>query len=540
MTRKSTYLFITFLLAAWTALLLKETISLHFLLGLTSSEQSSIKKIREVIDLTQKFYVDEVDWEKVSVEGIEGMLHSLDPHSYYFTHEQGMVNDEDYDGRYFGIGIQYDVIEGYINVISIIPGSPSEKVGIFAGDIIAEIEGESTFGISRSEVPKRLKGPKGSTVSIGVTRPGYDEILHFEILRDEIPIFTVNTSFMVNDSTGYIWFNRFSRNSASELENAIILLEKAGMKQLVLDLRGNGGGFIDICVQIVGKFISGRKKVVYTKGRLPEFDEEYFSDDYGKSIDRNYPLVILINGSSASASEILAGSLQDYDRALIAGTKSFGKGLVQREYKLNDDSRLRLTISKYYTPSGRLIQKPYSKNMIADYLEDSQEDSVASIDSLLALKPFYTFSGREVFAGGGITPDTVIEYTSFSKSPKLTQKLLEKRLFFELATQFSLQNGYVKKNKELFFKVFKVPEQWMNKFKSAAEEYGIDMLGDDWENDVDYIQNRLKAEIARNFWSQKEYWRVILEHDNQYDAALTLFGKAKEIQNNLVNRSIQN
>lgn len=531
MNRKKTYLFITLLLAIWTAFLFKETITLHFLSGFSESDQVEISKIREVIDITQAYYVDDVDWKEVSANGIQAMLQSLDPHSNYFSPEEGKEFDEDYEGKYFGIGIQYDIIDGYINVVSIIPGSPSEKVGILAGDVITEIEGESAIGLNNSDVPQKLKGPKGSNVKVGITRHGFEEILYFDITRDEIPIFTINTSFLLDDSTGYVWLYRFSRSSPDELENALILLEKKGMKQLIFDLRGNGGGFIDVCVQIVGKFFSKRKKVVYTKGRLPEFGEEYYSDDYGKSIDRNYPLVVLINGSSASASEIFAGALQDYDRALIAGTQSFGKGLVQREYKLRDDSRLRLTISKYFTPSGRLIQRPYKNRKIEDYLEHRHPDSLTNIDSSLAFKPFYTSSGREVFAGGGITPDTVIEYTSLSKSPKLTQKLLEKRLIFEEANNFCLQNSNINKSKERFFNNFKIKDDLFNKLKASAKKNNIIASNEDWEIDQEYIKNRLKADIARNFWSQKEYWRVILENDNQFKSALKLFPYARSLQN---------
>ncbi len=530
MTKKKTYFFITIILIVWTAFLFKETITLNYLMGFTDAEKVEIEKLREVINLTQNYYVDDVNWEKVTATGIQSMLHTLDPHSNYFTVAEGLTNDEGFEGKYQGIGIQYDVIDGYINVISTIPGSPSEKAGINAGDIISEIEGESAYGLNSSEVPKKLKGPKGSEVNVGVIRSGYDELLHFSIVRDEIPLFTVNTSFMVDDSTGYIWFNRFSRTTPDELENAIILLEKAGMKQLILDVRGNGGGFIDECVKIVGKFLAGRKKVVYTVARLPEFNEEYFSDDFGKSIDRKYPLVILINGASASASEILAGSLQDYDRAYIVGTKSFGKGLVQREYFLNDGSRLRLTISKYYTPSGRLIQKAYENRKIDDYLANTNTDSIINIDSVLALKPFYTAAGRQVFAGGGITPDSVIEFTSVSTSPRLTQKLFEKRLFFEVAAKFSLLNKKIKKNKQSFFNSFSISEFWFNKLRTTAEEENIIFAEHEWKKDREFIENRLKAEIARNLWSQKEYWRVILEYDNQFASALNLFPEARALK----------
>jgi len=539
MGKKSRFI-IPLLLTIWSLFLFNETINLYFFSELSPDEISNINKMQEVINLTQRFYVEDVDWKKSSTKAIEGLLHSLDPHSVYFTINEAENNDETFDGKYQGIGIQYDVIDSYINVISVIPGSPSEDVGILSGDIIIEIEGESAFGITNSEVPRKLKGPKGTKVKVGISRAGFDETLNFEITRDEIPIFTINTSFMPNDSTGYIWINRFAHTTADELENAMILMEKQGMKQLILDLRGNGGGFLKQSVQVAGKFLSGNKKIVYTKGRLPEFKEEHFSDDYGKSINRDYPLVVLVNGSSASASEIVAGALQDYDRALIVGTKSFGKGLVQNEFVLNDGSRLRLTISKYYTPSGRLIQKPYeNKNIIDYYSGNESQDSLLNADSL-NLEKYFTVSGREVFAGGGITPDTTIEFTAYSKSPKLTQKIYEKRIFYEVASMFATENKEMKENKETFLNTFKVNDKWFKKLIQTAIENDINFENETWQEDREFIENRFKAEIARNYWSQNEFWRVVLQHDNQFEKALKLFPETLKLTNYLQEKSDQN
>jgi len=540
--KSKTPIIFTVILIIWTAFLFKETINFYFLSDLSDKEKLSIKKMQEVINITQQYYVEDVDWETISSQAIEGMLHALDPHSVYFTTEEGMDNDESFDGKYQGIGIQYDVIDGYINVISVIPGSPSEKVGIYAGDIIVEIDGASAYGITNSEVPRKLKGPKETVVEVGIQRAGFDEILDFEIVRDEIPIFTVNTSFMANDSTGYIWINRFASTTADELENALITLEKQGMRQLVLDLRGNGGGFLKQSVRVVGKFISDHKRVVYTKGRLPEFEEAHYTDQYGKSIERNYPLVVLINHASASASEIVAGALQDYDRAIIAGTRSFGKGLVQHEFVLYDGSRLRLTISKYYTPSGRLIQKPYQDKSFDEYYayENMNFDSLSYADSVDSASVYHTSLGREVYAGGGILPDTVIKYNSFSKSPKLTQKLFGKRLFYEVAALFAAKNKRLKENFDYFANNYTLSEKWLKTLREKAEEKSIDFPDEVWENDRDFINGRLKAEIARNFWSQKEFWQIILQNDNQFNEALNLFPLARKIQNPVISDASKN
>lgn len=540
--KKRNYIIFTIILIVWTAFLFRATINIYFLSGFSSDERRNIIKLQEVVDITQHYYVDDVDWDKASAKAIEGMLQSLDPHSVYFTVDEAKNNDESFDAKYQGIGIQYDVIDGYINVISVIPGSPSEKVGISAGDIIVEINGESAYGITNSEVPRKLKGPKDTMVEVGVNRAGFEEILKFEIVRDEIPIFTINTSFMANDSTGYVWINRFASTTADELENALINLEKKGMKQLVLDLRANGGGFLKQSVRVVGKFISGHKKVVYTRGRLAKFAEEHFTDDYGKSIERNYPLILLINHSSASASEIVAGALQDYDRAFIVGTRSFGKGLVQNEFVLNDGSRLRLTVSKYYTPSGRLIQKPYHNITISQYygFDDFAEDSLTYADSIETDSVYYTSHGRKVYAGGGILPDSVVNYESYSQSPKLTQKLFGKRIFYEVAAKFAAENKDLKDNFDYFAHSVNITKEWLKILKQQARKNGIDYPDDAWDKDKTFISNRLKAEIARNFWSQKEFWQIILQNDNQFDEALDLFPLATQIQNKLTGNSPKN
>ncbi|MCB0281188.1 MAG: S41 family peptidase [Calditrichae bacterium] len=502
--------------------------------NLNSEERENIQKLREVISLTKNYYVDKVDWNEATEQAINGMLHSLDPHSVYFNPEEAELNDESFDGKYQGIGIQYDVIEGYINVISVIPDSPSEKAGVYAGDVIVSIDGESAFGIRNAEVPKKLKGLKGTKVNIGIKRSGVDEELKFDIVRDEVPIFTINTSFMANDSTGYIWLNKFMSITADKLESELIRMEKLGMKQLIIDLRNNGGGFLAQAVRVVGKFISGHQKVVYTKGRIKEFSNEQYTDDYGKSIDRDYPLILLINQSSASASEIVAGALQDYDRALIVGERSFGKGLVQNEFSLNDDSRLRLTISKYYTPSGRLIQRPYKNKSLTEYydLDNFDLDSLNREPEYDSTQVYYTKNGRKVYGGGGIKPDVEIPYEDYSKSPQLTRKLFEKRLFFEVASEFSSEHKYFKDHFDDFL-TYKIKEKWFTRLKNAAIEKNIDFHNDLWEQDRAYIENRLKAEIARNIWSQNEFYRIMLQYDNQFDSALGLFDEARKIQQSI-------
>lgn len=533
MNRKNFHYLWVFVLVIWTAFLFRTTLSRYILTDFSPDDIYTLKKIDEALFISKNYYVDDVEWETMVSHAIEGVLDNLDPHSIYFTPKQAQESDESFDARYKGIGIQYDVIDGYINVIGVISGSPSEKVGLLAGDIITEIDGESAVNLDVEEVPKKIKGKVDTSVKLTIKRTGHEKSLTFNVQRAEIPIYTVNTFFMANDTTGYVWINRFAQSTAKELENALINLEKLGMKQLVLDLRGNGGGLMDEAVKVVGKFIEGHHKVVYTKGRIEEFEETYYTDDYGKFIKRDFPLVILINGQSASASEIVAGAIQDYDRGLIVGKQSFGKGLVQREFSLNDDSRLRLTISKYYTPSGRLIQKPYKDKTIEEYysFSDTTNHSM-DVDSLSKEKVYFTTGGRRVFGGGGIKPDIEIDYKSIVNTSELSYELLAKRVFYEAAAWYVPQNNKLKQNYTKFINTFKVSKGLLERLKLIARQKEIQFSDRKWEKDSVYLRNRLKAEIARNVWGQKEFWQVILQKDNQYQEALEAFAFSKKILEN--------
>ena len=494
----------------------------------TRAQRESISRLNNVLKLVNNYYVDSLDWNAVSTGAIEGLLQKLDPHSVYIDPETVKHNDENFSGHYYGIGIQFDILDGYINVITVIPGSPSEKAGLLAGDKIIKIDGSSAHNISMSEVPKKLKGPKDTRVIVTIKR-GKAKPFDVPIIRGEIPIVTINTYFKADAQTGYVWLNRFASTTAEELEKALDDLEAQGMKQLILDLRGNGGGFLSQAVQVVAKFIKGHRKVVFTKGKLSRFDETYYTDDYGMTRARTYPLIVLIDHSSASASEIVAGALQDYDRALIAGETSFGKGLVQNEFELDDGSRLRLTVSKYYTPSGRLIQRPYKGKNIEDYYMESYSDSVkSSKDSLQTRPQFKTSAGRIVYGGGGITPDVKIKYKSLAKHTKLVTELLQKRIFYETAAEFVNSYPQWKQSFTNFHKNFKVGNRLLTQLKVQAKQAGIRVNEKAFRADEAYLKNRLKAEIARNIWGNFYYYQIGMDVDNQYLKALTLFPKWKE------------
>lgn len=498
------------------------------------SKDESIEKLSRVFNYIDNLYVEEIDWDKTIQGAIEGALETLDPHSVYIDLEDAQTNAESFEGKYQGIGIQFDVIEGYITVISVIPGSPAEEVGLMAGDKISRINGESAINLTTSQVPHKLKGPEGSKVEVTVLRSGMDEPFDITIVRDEIPIFTINTYFKTDDKTGYVWINRFASTTADELEKALQDLERQGIEQLILDLRMNGGGYLRQAVEVAGKFLEGHKKVVYTKGRLKRFDEAFYSDDYGTSQPRDYPMIVLIDGGTASASEIVAGAIQDYDRGLIVGTNSFGKGLVQNEFELNDHSRLRLTISRYYTPSGRLIQRPYKDKEREEYYHDAYADTIpaehVNRDSLLREhQVYYTSSGREVYGGGGITPDVNVKWESYSRSPRMTQAFLQKRIFFETAAKWAAEHPGWHDRFDEFFASFEVSNGLLQSLKNMARANDITFTREEFNRDLPYLKNRLKAEIARSIWGMEKFYRVILQHDNQFQEARRLFPRARQI-----------
>ena len=491
--------------------------------------ESQLKKLVNVARIAQLYYVEDVDWNAATEGAITGMLEKLDPHSVYIPPKKVEENKESFSGEYEGIGIQFDVLEGYITVISPIPGSPSDQLGLSAGDRIVKINGKSAIGITSEEVPKQLRGPKGTTVDVTILREGVEEPLEFTITRDVIPISTITAGFMADDSTGYVAVNRFAAITAKELEEELNKLETQNMKRLILDLRWNSGGYLHEAVKVAGKFIKGRKLIVYTKDRSQRVDEEYFSDQFGRGTQRDYPLIILINRGSASASEIVAGAIQDHDRGLIVGENSFGKGLVQKEFPLQDGSALRITTARYYTPSGRGIQRDYKGKNIEEYYEDIPDSSWTTEDSLKNRPLFHTDRGRPVYGGGGIQPDVYVPSTKFSKSPELTNKILQKRLFFEYANAYVNRHPEVKTSLRQFQDNFHVNAALFADFKKFCRDKKIDFSDADFDKDAEFIEVRLKAEMAQKLWDRNAYYFVILNNDIQFRKALKLFDEAKRI-----------
>ncbi|GMU96570.1 S41 family peptidase [Ignavibacterium album] len=502
--------------------------------------RESIRKFNDVLTFTEKYYIEEVDTQKLVEAALNGMFNQLDPHSVYISAREFTAVEESFRGDFEGIGIEFQIVNDTLTVVSPITGGPSEQLGILPGDRIIKIDGNPAIGITNDEVRQKLRGKAGTKVNVTIHRPGVSKLLEYTIVRDKIPIYSVDAHFMIDDKTAYVSISRFSETTFDELYNSLKDLDSKGMKQLLLDLRGNPGGYLNQAVQIADLFIDGKKKIVYTSGRRSEFNEEYYASEtypYEK-----IPIVVLINRGSASASEIVSGAIQDWDRGLIVGETSFGKGLVQRQFQLFDNSAIRLTISEYFTPSGRLIQRDYkNKKDKKDYYseisdrEESEGENIQHTAEKDSSKPTFTtlLKKRTVFGGGGITPDYIVKSETLTE---YTQNLLKENLFYSFILNYLDTNSKEIKNKygdnlSKFRKDFSISKELMDSFINYANTKKVEFIKSDFEKDKDYIAARLKAQIARNFWKNDGWYSVLLEGDSQFNKALKLFNESKELAN---------
>lgn len=495
------------------------------------SEQ--VRKYNEVLNITSRYYVDDVDSQKLTEEAIKGMLMDLDPHSVYITPDQLKRVNEDFQGSFEGIGVEFDIINDTITIVSPISGGPSEKLGIQAGDKIVKIDGQNAIKMTREDVPKKLRGQKGSKVNVTIKRAGTEQPLEFEITRDKIPLYSVDASFMYDNEVGYIKVSKFSATTYDEFVQAMNKLTGQGMKKLLVDLRGNPGGYLDQSFKMASLFIPKGKKIVYTKSRVPEFNEQYDSQG-GPYAD--IPLIVLVNGGSASASEIVSGAVQDWDRGLIVGENTFGKGLVQRQFDLSDGSAFRVTTARYYTPVGRLIQKPYDggtyKNQLLEELTEG-ENIFHSNDNADSSRPvFKTFGGRTVYGGGGITPDYVVRLDTLAL---YTVQMRRVNLIYEYVENWmktnrkKIETGYTSYND--FRDRFVVDEQMLNDLTELASQKNIPYVSEDFQRDVEYLQTAIKSQIARDIWGNEGSYAVFVHTDDQFKKAITLFDDAIKLAN---------
>lgn len=501
--------------------------------------RESIVKFNNALTFTEKYYVEEVDTQKLVEAAINGMLSELDPHSVYISAKDMKSVKESFRGDFEGIGIEFQIVDDTLIVVSPISGGPSEELGIQPGDRIVKINGEDAVGITNDIVRKKLRGKAGTKVNVSIYRHGNPDLINYEIIRDNIPLYSVDAHFMYNKNTGYVSISRFSETTYDEVKDALEDLRNKGMKQLIVDLRGNPGGYLNQAVDIADLFIDGKKKIVYTKGRTSEFDDEY--DAYKSSPYENIPLIILVDNGSASASEIVSGAVQDWDRGLIVGETTFGKGLVQRQFDLPDNSSIRLTISKYFTPSGRLIQRDYKhvknkEEYYSEALENNEQEgdnlyhSAEKKDSVDSL--YKTNSGRIVYGGGGITPDYFIKSEDLTE---FTSDLLKDNIFYQFILSYLDRNENALKLKyqslENFNNNFSFDNSDLDNFIKFAENKGTKFSEKDFNKDKNYIITRLKAQIARSFWKNDGWYYVLLSGDAQLLKASTLFDEAKDLAN---------
>ncbi|MCB2203927.1 S41 family peptidase [bacterium] len=491
-------------------------------------------KFKDVLNYTQKYYVDEVKVSDLVTHAVEGMLKSLDPHSVYISPKQLEKVQEDFKGSFEGIGIEFRIVNDTITVANVIYGGPSEKVGLLSGDKIIGIDGESAIKFKNEDVQKKLRGEKGTEVVVTVKRFGLADPIDFTISRDKIPLYSVNAGFLLDDGIGYMSINRFSATTYEEFLTGLRDLKKQGMKKLVLDLRGNPGGYLEQSFRLANEFLSRGQKIVYTKGRRSDFDENYVATGSGEFQD--LPLIVLLSNGSASASEIVAGAVQDHDRGLIVGETSFGKGLVQRQFDLSDGSAFRLTTARYYTPSGRMIQRPYDGSdedyyRNAYHREEVDGDNIEHTEEADSTRPvFHTDSGRPVYGGGGITPDYIVRYEDLSEYVARMRILV-----FEFGTHYmdkkgaTLREKYENADAAAFVKSFQVSDAMMKELIAFGKAKGVEFKQEEYDKDKDYLRAVVKAQIARTLYGNEGQFRSMLEVDPQYGKATSLFPEARKI-----------
>ncbi len=489
------------------------------------------RKLQLALYAISNLYVDSTSQTKLVEDAITGMLENLDPHSTYTNPEETKEMTEPLAGNFDGIGIQFNMLTDTVYVIQVVSGGPSEKVGLMAGDRIVEVNDTVIAGVKMStpEVMKRLRGPKGSEVHVKVKRGEEPQLLDFTITRGKVPVYSIDAVYMADKETGYIKLNRFAASSTKEFKEALSSLSKKGMTQLILDLQGNGGGYLNVPIELADEFLSRGKIIVYTEGNKQK-RQDALSTAAG-SFEKGR-LVILVDEASASASEILSGAIQDWDRGVIIGRRTFGKGLVQRPLPLPDGSMIRLTVARYYTPTGRCIQKPYEKGKGDEYAHDLisryNRGELMSADSIHfpdSLKAQTLAKGRTVYGGGGIMPDVFVPidttfYSDYHRT--LVSKGLVNRVAMNYLDKHREELNKKYKKILIYKEKFIVPESLMDELLAMAEEKKISFKKEEYNRSLPLIQLQIKALIARDLFDMTEYFYIINDANRTYQEALKL------------------
>ena len=496
-------------------------------------EDSPLRKLQIAEMAVTNLYVDSVNEDKLVEDGIRGMLEKLDPHSSYLTAKEVKAANEPLQGNFEGIGVQFNMAEDTLLVIQPVTNGPSEKVGIIAGDRIVKVNDTIIAGVKmpKEEIIKRLRGPKGTKVVLAIVRRGIQDTLTFNVVRDKIPIHTIDAAYMVRPKVGYIRIGSFGAATHDEFVESMNKLTKAGMESLILDLQENGGGYLQTAVKIAEEFLQAGDLIVYTDGRRTQ-RTEYKAK--GGGLFTKGKVIVLVDSYTASAAEIVSGAIQDHDRGIVVGRRTFGKGLVQRPIDLPDGSMIRLTIAHYYTPSGRCIQKPYEKGKQKDYAEDMlhrlksgelmSADSVHFADSL----KYYTLKEhRVVYGGGGIMPDEFVpldttKYTRFHRELAAKSLVINANLRYVDQNRKQLHRDY--KTFEDYCQRFEVPQSVIDGIMAEAEKQNIKPKDDEeLQRTLPYLRLQLKALIARDLWEMNEYFTIMGETNDILQRALQLF-----------------
>ncbi len=501
-------------------------------------------KIARTMALVDAFYVDSTDQEMLTEKAIKEILKNLDPHSAYFSVEEVKEMNEGLEGNFKGIGIQFNILYDSIIVIAPIPGGPSEKAGLRAGDRIITIEDEKVagVGITTTGVRKRLLGEKGSKVTVGIYRRGVKGITPYTIIRDRIPVNSLDASYIITEGVGYIKLNKFAATTQKEFSDAVKDLLNKNMLHLIIDLRGNTGGYLESAIRISDHLFAEKKMIVYLEGLKTPRQE---LDSRGNGDLASSRIVILVDEGSASASEILAGALQDYDRGLIVGRRTFGKGLVQNGFYMQDGSMVRLTIARYYTPTGRLIQRPYEDGLeeyIRDYYSRFSNGELISADSISfpdSLKYKTLVNGREVFGGGGIMPDIFVPldtawYSDYYRDLISTNAITEFTLDYVDHNRNSLIRKY--KSFDKFKSDFEFSDNEIKTFIEKAESMGAKFDNDQYLISKNQIFKILKGLVARDLWDMSEYYEIVNKDDTALLKAVDLISD-KSLYNALLKKT---
>lgn len=497
---------------------------------------SSYQKLQQLIEYIENDYVDSVDTESLIEESIENMLDKLDPHTVYIPPKDAELAQSQLRATYDGIGVEFNLLRDTLYVVNPLVGGPSQKAGILAGDKIVTVDGENIagIGITNRTVFDMLRGPRGTEVNVGVIRKGNEDLLSFDLKRGSIPQFSVDASYMVDQEIGYIKVNKFAETTYQEFKEALVNLKAKGMSKLILDLQNNSGGYMSAAIAMCNEFLDDGELIVSQQGQSAKYDSKHFADADG--IYKDGALMVLVNEGSASASEIVAGALQDNDRALVVGRRSFGKGLVQLPFDLKDGSELRMTIARYYTPSGRSIQKPYDdgeKDYNSDYYnrymsgELFVQDSV-QFDENLA---YETNNGRTVYGGGGIMPDYFVSLDTTDNSIYVN-RLSNSNAIREFTLDYRDSHPELKEMSfEDFRKDFKVNQQMINEVVKIGTSKGLRRNDRALAKSEDFLKFLITARIARDLFDDDAFYRVFNETNEIYNKAIELFLDPAILQN---------